>query len=104
MPLPHRHSSLRKAVILAAGVGSRMREPRPGVILEPAQEEMAGLGIKAMIPIAGRPFLDYVLSALADAGYENVCLIIGPQQQLMRTHYTSTAPPRRIEVAFASQD
>ncbi len=81
-----------------------MREPRPGVILEPAQEEMAALGIKAMIPIAGRPFLDYVLSALADAGYENACLIIGPQQQLIRTHYTSTAPPRRIEVAFASQD
>jgi glucose-1-phosphate thymidylyltransferase len=95
---------LRKAVILAAGLGTRMRTPRPDVILEPRQAEMANLGLKAMIPIAGRPFLDYVISALADAGYQNACLIIRADQELIKTYYTSTAPPQRMTVAFATQD
>lgn len=81
-----------------------MREPRANVILDPSQDEMANIGLKAMIPIAGRPFLDYVLSALADAGYENACLVIRPDHQLVRTYYTSTAPPTRIKVTFANQN
>ena len=79
---------LAKAVILAAGRGSRMREPRSDVLLERAQAEMADRGLKGMIPIAGRPFLDYVLSALADAGYEHACLVIGADHDLVRTYYT----------------
>jgi glucose-1-phosphate thymidylyltransferase len=96
--------SLRKAVILAAGLGTRMQEPRPHVTLEPAQTEMAELGLKAMIPIAGRPFLDYVLSSLADAGYSSACLVVGKAQPLIESYYTSTGRSRRIDVGFARQD
>jgi dTDP-glucose pyrophosphorylase len=81
-----------------------MRELRPGVVLEPDQAAMADRGLKGMIPIAGRPFLDYVLSGLADAGYKHACLVIRPEHDLVRKYYTSTAPPTRLEVAFASQD
>jgi glucose-1-phosphate thymidylyltransferase len=81
-----------------------MRQPRPDVVLEPAQADMADLGLKGMIPIAGRPFLDYVLSALADAGYERACLVIRAEHELVRKYYRSTAPPTRISVAFAIQD
>jgi glucose-1-phosphate thymidylyltransferase len=94
---------LEKAVVLAAGLGTRMQEPRPAAILDREQTEMARRGLKAMIPIAGRPFLDHVLSSLADAGYLRVCLVIGQAQSLLQTHYTSTAPPTRISVAFAMQ-
>jgi glucose-1-phosphate thymidylyltransferase len=55
-----------------------------------------------MIPI-GRPFLDYVLSGLADVGYEEVCLVIGPEHESVRSYYTSEAPPRRLRVHFAIQ-
>lgn len=71
--------------------------------LDPAQEEVAASGVKAMISF-GRPFLDYVLSALADAGLKEVCLVIGPEHAAVREYYTATAPPRRLRVAFAIQE
>jgi glucose-1-phosphate thymidylyltransferase len=80
-----------------------MREPQPDVFLDPAQAEMADRGLKGMIPIAGRPFLDYVLSALADAGYAHACLVIRPEHELVRTYYTNMAPPTGINVTFANQ-
>jgi dTDP-glucose pyrophosphorylase len=91
-----------KAVVLARGLGTRMRESDGTARLEPRQEEAAASGVKAMISF-GRPFLDYVLSALADAGLTEVCLVIGPEHSAVREHYTLTAPPRRIRVAFAIQ-
>jgi glucose-1-phosphate thymidylyltransferase len=81
-----------------------MREPQPGVVLEPAQAVMATLGLKTMIPFAGRPFLDYVLTALADADYRDVCIVVGHAQQLIETYYTITAPPTRIAVTFVAQE
>jgi len=59
--------------------------------------------LKAMISF-GRPFLDYVLCALADAGIEEVCLVIGPEHAAVREHYVETAPPRRVRVSFAVQE
>ncbi len=56
-----------KAVILARGLGTRMRRDDAGAELSAEQASLADSGMKAMIPV-GRPFLDYVLSGLADAG------------------------------------
>lgn len=56
-----------------------------------------------MIPI-GRPFLDYVLSALADAGFTRVCLVIGPEHQLVKHHYEIESPPTRLTIDFAIQE
>ena len=47
-----------------------------------------------MIPI-GRPFLDYVLSGLADAGYRRVCLVVGPEHQAVRDYYRREVALRR---------
>jgi glucose-1-phosphate thymidylyltransferase len=93
---------MRKAVILARGLGRRMREPSSDARLDASQTMVAETGFKAMMPV-GRPFLDYSLSALADAGYEEVCLVIGPEHDSVRTHYTVTAPPRRLRLHFAVQ-
>jgi dTDP-glucose pyrophosphorylase len=93
---------LDKAVIMARGLGTRMRKPDETAALDKDQVAAAGTGIKAMIPI-GRPFLDYVLSGLADAGFSRVCLIIGPEHQVMRDYYTVQSPARRIKVDFAVQ-
>jgi len=90
-----------KAVILARGLGTRMRKADPGAELTKDQAAVADIGVKAMIPI-GRPFLDYVLSGLADAGYRRVCLVIGPEHHQVRDHYAKLAP-RRLTVEFAVQ-
>lgn len=89
-------------MILARGLGKRMRAPEDDAALSPAQMEMASSGLKAMIPI-GRPFLDYVLSALADAGFREACLVIGPEHQRVRAHYQALSP-RRIAVSYAVQE
>lgn len=92
---------MRKAVVLARGLGKRMREPSD-VRLDEAQATVAESGVKAMMPF-NRPFLDYLLSALADAGYEQACLIIGPEHEAIRNFYSVQAPPRRIRIHFAVQ-
>ncbi len=95
---------LNKAVILARGLGTRMRRPDDGsMALAAGQTLMADAGLKAMIPF-GRPFLDYVLSSLADVGYREVCLIIGPEHGVLRDYYTRTCIPGRIHLSFAIQE
>jgi glucose-1-phosphate thymidylyltransferase len=54
-----------------------------------------------MMPIR-RPFLDYVLSALADAGVHAVCLVIGPEHEDIRRHYAALST-RRLAIDFAIQ-
>jgi dTDP-glucose pyrophosphorylase len=79
-----------------------MRTDDASVALSPEQASAAERGLKAMIPV-GRPFLDYVLSALADAGIRHVCLVIGPEHDQMRRYYTTQARPTRVSVDFAVQ-
>ncbi len=92
----------RKAVVLARGLGTRMRKSDESARLDPSQETAASTGLKAMIAF-GRPFLDYVLSTLADAGVGEVCLVIGPEHGAVRDYYAKTAPPRRLRLSFAVQ-
>jgi dTDP-glucose pyrophosphorylase len=97
-----------KAVILAAGLGTRMRKAEEGAALSSEQEKIAATGVKALIPIAtgsgeARPFLDYSLTALADAGYKRVCMVIGPTHSQIVDYYTKTAPGKRLSIEFATQ-
>ena len=62
-----------KLVVLARGLGTRMRHRDDSAWLEDEQAAVAETGVKALIPI-DRPFLDYVLSAAAEAGCRRVCL------------------------------
>jgi glucose-1-phosphate thymidylyltransferase len=91
-----------RAVILARGLGTRMRKADSAARMSGDQAQVASTGVKALIPI-GRPFLDYVLSALADAGVQRTCLVIGPEHDLLRRRYTVEASPTRLTVDFAVQ-
>lgn len=95
-------SDLTTAVVLARGLGTRMRASGAGVNLSDEQAAAADAGVKAMMPI-GRPFLDHVLSELADAGITEAFLVIGPEHQGVR-HYYDALPQRRLRIGFAIQD
>jgi dTDP-glucose pyrophosphorylase len=95
-----------KVVILARGLGTRMRKPDESAHLPSMQSAVADVGFKAMIPMAtqtGRPFLDYLLSSLADAGFTNACIVIGPEHGAVRERYERDQVPTRMRVAFAIQ-
>ena len=79
-----------------------MRRPGGAPGLSEEQQSAADTGAKGMIPI-GRPFLDYVISALADAGIADVCLVIGPEHHAIREYYQAKNRLTRVRVHFAIQ-
>ena len=91
-----------RAVILAGGRGTRMQRPDASASLSPAQAVAADEGSKGMMPIHGRPFLDYLLGSLADAGIEEVCLVTPPGGGAIREHYGRPVR-RRVSIDFAVQ-
>lgn len=93
---------IRTAVIMARGLGTRMRRADTEATLDADQAAVADTGAKGMIPI-GRPFLEYLLSALADAGIIRVVLVVAPGADPIRRHFTTVAPPHRVQVEFAEQ-
>lgn len=62
--LGENNEKLPTAVILAGGLGTRLRKAYPA-------------GPKSMAPVGGRPFLDYVLHWLRSEGVEEVVLCVG---------------------------
>ena len=92
-----------KAVILARGLGKRMRQGDATAGLDASQEAVAATGVKALMPI-DRPFLDYVLSDLAEAGYRRICLVIGPEHDAVRRYFGEQLVCQRLQIDFAVQD
>ena len=90
-----------KVVVLARGLGTRMRRANDEAQLGAGQSSVAEAGVKAMIPF-DRPFLDYVLSGLADAGYRHICLVIGPEHDAIRDYYENQALSR-VRLTYAIQ-
>jgi len=75
-----------EAVVLAGGTGTRLRERVPGIP-------------KAMAPVAGRPFLAWLLDQLADAGFERVILSVGYLADTIRSSFGGAY--RTLELAYA---
>lgn len=82
-------SRLRTAVLLAAGRGTRLR-PHTDVMPKP------------LLPIAGRPTLDYVLTAVARAGFDRVVLVTHYLEQQI-FDYVGDGSQWGLEAAFAHQ-
>lgn len=103
--------SCRSALVLARGLGTRMRARQGSERLDPAQAAAADAGLKAMIPFApaadmpakaGRPFLDHVLHSLAEAGIRRVGLVLGPEHERVRDYYRSL-DVQRLGIDFVLQ-
>lgn len=93
-----------KALLLARGLGRRMQAAADAA-LSAAQRAAAAAGAKGMMPIGagGRPFLDHVLSALADAGCRDVCLVVAPDHEAIAGYFTGAGRPSRVRLSFAVQ-
>lgn len=72
----------KAAVVLAAGKGTRMKSDLP----------------KVLVPVCGRPMIDYVLDVLESAALDRVLVVVGYRQDLVRE-----ALAGRPRVAFVEQ-
>ena len=71
------------AIILAAGMGTRMKSDLP----------------KVLHPVCGQPMLTYVIHAARGAGCENIILVVGHRQELVRETYAAFGGP----IAYVEQ-
>lgn len=63
-----------RAIVLAGGFGTRLRELVPDLP-------------KPMAPVAGRPFLEYVLDGIIDAGIRDIILSVGYRADVIQAHF-----------------
>jgi len=63
-----------QAIVLAGGLGTRLRS----VVTDLP---------KPMAPVAGRPFLAWILDRLVQAGFERVVLAVGHRHQTIQGHF-----------------
>ena len=82
-------SSVRKAVLLAAGRGTRMRELTLDVP-------------KPMLPVRGRPILDYIVSGLHAAGVEEILIVVGYRADVVTDHFGDGAG-HGVRMSYATQ-
>jgi len=81
--------SVRTAVVLAAGEGTRLRpltRNRP----------------KPMLPAANRPILEYVFDALIDAGISRIVAVVGYKRDRVKDHFGPTY--RDVPVSYVTQE
>jgi dTDP-glucose pyrophosphorylase len=102
-------SAQDRIVILAAGRGTRMQRTADKVALsdaalDHAQRTAADAGLKPLIPIAGRPFIEHVLDRIKAAGFREVCVVVGPGTDAVRDYLLRTASAHRLQLRFAVQD
>ncbi|MFB6211022.1 MAG: sugar phosphate nucleotidyltransferase [Halobacteriales archaeon] len=79
-----------KAVILAAGEGRRLQ---PLTAVRP----------KPMVPIANRPLLEHVITAVADAGIDEIVLVVGYKRERIQ-NYFGDGDDWGVDIEYAIQD
>ncbi|RJQ28908.1 hypothetical protein C4571_02610 [Candidatus Parcubacteria bacterium] len=82
-----RPNTVRKIVFPVAGVGKRMR---PLTLHTP----------KALVPLRGRPLLDYALDEAYRSGMREAILVLGPKQKNHFARYLRAAKKRYPMLAF----
>jgi len=78
------------AVILAGGLGTRLRDHFPGIP-------------KAMAPILGHPFLEYLLRDLSAAGIRTAILCVGYLKEQIRAYF-GDGSAMGLAVRYAEED
>ena len=80
-----------KAVILAAGEGKRLM---PITSSRP----------KPMIPLAGKPLLEHTILGLKDAGIDNILLIVGYKEEIIKEYFSDGTEKYNIKIEYITQE
>lgn len=76
-------------VILAGGIASRMKKSKPSGTLDQRLINEAKSITKSMIGVGHgyKPFLDYLLFNVREAGYKDIVIVVGENDNLIREYY-----------------
>ncbi len=99
---------MQTVLILAGGASSRMKASKPSTNLSQAELTAANNTNKGLIILDGdtRPVLDYLIINCAKAGFKQVILITGNNQEVFLNYYGNNSWNRAnlgIQVNFAKQ-
>jgi glucose-1-phosphate thymidylyltransferase len=78
-----------KAIVLAAGEGTRLR---PFTLTQP----------KAMVPVANRPILEYVIDSLARSGVTDISLVVGYKKEKVMNYFEG-GKKFGVEITYVEQ-
>jgi len=78
-----------RAVVLAAGRGTRMRE---------LTDDLP----KPMVRVAGRPILERIVTGLASAGIEQILVVVGYRKESIMDHF-GDGSPFRVRIDYVEQ-
>ncbi len=93
---------MERAVLLAAGRGSRLALAQPAVQLSSEQTAVAEAGLKPLMPLGRFRLIDHALSTLAEIGIRRVLVVLGPHSEGLGAHLASLRP-RRLTIETAVQ-
>ncbi|HUS98756.1 MAG TPA: nucleotidyltransferase family protein, partial [Candidatus Thermoplasmatota archaeon] len=79
---------MKKAVILAAGEGKRLR---------PFTETMP----KVMLPVANKPLLEYVFDAARKSGMNEIIVVVGYKKEVIMEHFKDY---KNVKITYVTQD
>ncbi len=93
-----------KVIVLAAGLGTRMRRDSGAIGTADVNLAAARQGLKGLIRLNGRPFLDFQIQRLIEAGCVEICLVLARERTPMHDRYERLAAALdEIRLAFAVQ-
>lgn len=78
-----------RAIILAAGRGSRMGD-------------LTDHGPKAMLPLHGKPFIEWQMQAISDAGIKEIAIVNGYKSEVFTYHVTYFNNPQWAQTNMLS--
>jgi len=79
-----------KAIILSAGEGKRMR---PLTLTRP----------KTMLPVAGKPIIQYNIESLRDSGVTDIILIVNYKESIVRDYFKD-GDDLRVNISYKTQE
>ncbi|MFX0024914.1 MAG: bifunctional sugar-1-phosphate nucleotidylyltransferase/acetyltransferase [Candidatus Hermodarchaeota archaeon] len=80
-----------KAVILAAGTGTRLR---PITATRP----------KPLIPVAGKPLLEHTILGLIDAGIDELLILVGYKKEMIKAYFGGAKEKFDIKINYLTQE
>jgi len=95
---------IERAVILARGMGKRMRRSLSNLKLDPTVRKFAEKGWKPFVPIAGRPFIEYQLHELARMKIKELCLVVGPEHLELKEYFERIEKALGLRIRLAIQE